>query len=132
MNFFLEKDRSKAFVVDITPLGLMEITRKSSGGLVAAAAMHERCVYCGGKGVVKDSAAVCSDILAELKAAGSKNIGGQFAIEVSSALAGVLNGEAKGALSAIAEKYQLKLNIIVRSSISKGSFLITPYSAPGM
>ncbi|MDR2400282.1 MAG: Rne/Rng family ribonuclease [Deferribacteraceae bacterium] len=124
MNLLLEKDRSKASVVDITPLGLMEITRKRSGGSLTSSA-YEPCEYCGGKGAIKSAIAVCSDILSELKAEGAKTNGGGFVIETSPAVSAILNGDAKEALASIAERYALNVDIITRAAFRKDSYLLS-------
>ncbi|MEJ5187450.1 MAG: Rne/Rng family ribonuclease [Candidatus Geothermincolales bacterium] len=47
----LEKDRTKAYVVDLTKLGLVELTRKNvSEGLLEA--FSEKCPVCDGRGVI--------------------------------------------------------------------------------
>lgn len=47
----LEKDRTKTYVVEISPLGLVEMTRKNvSEGLMEV--FGEPCPHCGGRGVI--------------------------------------------------------------------------------
>lgn len=59
-------DRAKATVVNISPLGLFEITRKRVQESLTKT-LTESCPYCEGRGVVKSKITVCYDILRELR-----------------------------------------------------------------
>jgi ribonuclease G len=121
MNSLLSRDRAKAFVVDITPLGLMEITRKRSGESLISS-MYEPCAHCGGKGLIKDADTVCVDVLREFKAEASKNSGQSMVIEAAPEISEMLSGKDA---AAIAAQYNIALSIIPRSSFRKDSYLIT-------
>lgn len=62
----LKNDRAKASVVNISPLGLVEITRKRVQESLARA-LSEPCPHCEGRGVIKSRISVCYDILRELR-----------------------------------------------------------------
>jgi ribonuclease G len=124
MNTLLGRDRAKACVVDITPLGLMEITRKRTGDNLSAA-IYEPCPYCGGKGMIKDSDSVCSDIFNELKQEAAAGRGKGITIEASAVITDILNNSGRETLDLIAAEYNIDLNIIARSSFRKDSYIIT-------
>jgi ribonuclease G len=124
MNTLLSKDRAKACVVDITPLGLMEITRKRTGDNLSAA-MYEPCPYCGGKGMIKDSDAVCLDIFNELKREAAAGRGKGITIEASAVITDILNNSGRETLDLIAAEYNIELSITARSSFRKDSYIIT-------
>lgn len=62
----LKKDRAKASVVNISPLGLVEVTRKRVQESLTAT-LSEPCPYCDGKGLVKSKMTSCYDILREIR-----------------------------------------------------------------
>lgn len=62
----MKKDRAKTSVVNISPLGLFEITRKRVQDSLNKI-LTESCPYCEGKGVVKSKITICYDILREIK-----------------------------------------------------------------
>ena len=50
----LKRDRAKTYVLPISPLGLMEMTRQRAQESLSDT-IYENCPYCGGRGVVKTS-----------------------------------------------------------------------------
>lgn len=62
----LKKDRAKASVVNISPLGLVEVTRKRVQESLTKV-LSEPCPYCDGKGLVKSKLTSCYDILREIR-----------------------------------------------------------------
>ncbi len=61
----LTKDRTKTFLTEISPLGLVEITRKRSRESMEQMLM-EPCVTCGGRGVLKTPQTVCYEIFRDI------------------------------------------------------------------
>lgn len=62
----LRNDRAKCSVVNISPLGLVEITRKRVQESLTRT-LSEPCPYCEGRGIVKSKLTVCYDILREVR-----------------------------------------------------------------
>jgi len=62
----LKNDRAKCSVVNISPLGLVEVTRKRVQESLTRV-LSEPCPYCDGRGIVKSRLTICYDILREIK-----------------------------------------------------------------
>jgi len=62
----MKNDRAKASVVNISPLGLVEITRKRVQESLSRV-LSEACPYCEGRGLVKSKLTICYDILREVR-----------------------------------------------------------------
>jgi len=62
----MKADRAKASVVNISPLGLVEITRKRVQESLSRV-LSEACPYCEGRGLVKSKLTICYDILREVR-----------------------------------------------------------------
>ncbi len=58
---FLSSDRSKVEIIDITPLGLVELTRKRIRENISSRFIDE-CPYCNGKGIVYSKSYILSKI----------------------------------------------------------------------
>lgn len=71
----VEKDHTKCLVVDITPIGLVEITRKRSSEPLMQK-LTTQCPYCKGKGFIKSTEMIANDIarkvVSKLKSNASK------------------------------------------------------------
>ncbi len=65
MNSAIAKDRVKTNVTDISPLGLVEITRKRTRESLEQV-MCETCHVCNGRGTIKTVQTVCYEILREI------------------------------------------------------------------
>lgn len=65
-------DKTKTNIVDITPLGLVEITRKKSRRNFEGT-MYGKCPYCGGRGLVKSPETVAINIGRELRTMAKRN-----------------------------------------------------------
>ena len=65
MNSAIAKDRVKTNVTDISPLGLVEVTRKRTRESLEQV-MCETCHVCNGRGTIKTVQTVCYEILREI------------------------------------------------------------------
>ncbi len=65
MNSAIARDRVKTNVTDISPLGLVEITRKRTRESLEQV-MCETCAVCSGRGTIKTVHTVCYEILREI------------------------------------------------------------------
>ena len=62
---FLEKDRAKSQVYDVSPLGLVEMTRKRTRESLEHI-LCEPCITCAGRGYIKTSETVCFELFREI------------------------------------------------------------------
>jgi ribonuclease G len=87
----LERDRTKTYVVEISPLGLVEMTRQNvTDG--PREVMTRKCPTCGGDGIVYSEASAAIDVERRLRTlvAGSKSQA--FRVEVAAPIASALVG----------------------------------------
>src|SRR5437763_3063566 len=87
----LERDRTKTYVVEISPLGLVEMTRQNvTDG--PREVMTRKCPTCGGDGIVYSEASAAIDVERRLRtlAAGSRSQA--FSVELAAPIASTLIG----------------------------------------
>lgn len=61
----LSRDRAKTYLTEMSPLGLVEITRKRTRESLGGLLMHS-CPVCGGRGALKTPQTVCYEIFREI------------------------------------------------------------------
>jgi ribonuclease G len=87
----LERDRTKTYVVEISPLGLVEMTRQNvTEG--PREILTRKCPTCAGDGVVLSESSAAVDIERELRALASGSRTQAFRVEVNPRVAGLLVG----------------------------------------
>jgi ribonuclease G len=110
----LERDRTKTYVVEISPLGLVEMTRQNvTDG--PREILTRKCTVCGGDGVVlsETSAAVDAERrLRELAASAPRTRA--FKVELNAKVASILIGPGASRLAAIEEETRRRFLIVGR------------------
>lgn len=87
----LERDRTKTYVVEISPLGLVEMTRQNvTDG--PREVMTRKCPTCGGDGIVYSEASAAIDVERRLRALATGSRSQAFSVEVSAPIAAALVG----------------------------------------
>jgi ribonuclease G len=87
----LERDRTKTYVVEISPLGLVEMTRQNvTDG--PREILTRKCPVCEGDGIVVSEASMAIDIERKLRALASASRHKAFKVAVNDHVAGVLIG----------------------------------------
>ena len=87
----LERDRTKTYVVEISPLGLVEMTRQNvTDG--PREVMTRKCPTCGGDGIVYSEASAAIDVERRLRALAAGSRSQAFRVELSDAIASALVG----------------------------------------
>ena len=87
----LERDRTKTYVVEISPLGLVEMTRQNvTDG--PREIMTRKCPTCGGDGIVYSEASAAIDIERRIRALATGSKSQAFRIEVAAPIASALVG----------------------------------------
>jgi ribonuclease G len=87
----LERDRTKTYVVEISPLGLVEMTRQNvTDG--PREVMTRKCPTCGGDGIVYSEASAAIDVERRLRALAAGSRAQAFRVELADSIASVLIG----------------------------------------
>jgi ribonuclease G len=100
----LERDRTKTYVVEISPLGLVEMTRQNvTDG--PREILTRKCTVCGGDGVVLSEASAAVEAERRLRAlAGSAPRTKAFKVELNAKVASILIGPGASRLTEIEEQ----------------------------
>jgi ribonuclease G len=87
----LERDRTKTYVVEISPLGLVEMTRQNvTDG--PREVMTRKCPTCGGDGIVYSEASAAIDVERRLRALAAGSRSQAFRVELAEGIASALVG----------------------------------------
>jgi ribonuclease G len=87
----LERDRTKTYVVEISPLGLVEMTRQNvTDG--PRELMTKKCPTCGGDGIVYSEASAAIDVERRLRALVAGSRSQAFRVELAAPIASALIG----------------------------------------
>jgi ribonuclease G len=87
----LERDRTKTYVVEISPLGLVEMTRQNvTDG--PREVMTKKCPTCGGDGIVISEATAALDVERRLRALATGSRSQAFRVELEAKIASLLIG----------------------------------------
>jgi ribonuclease G len=87
----LERDRTKTYVVEISPLGLVEMTRQNvTDG--PREVMTRKCPTCGGDGIVYSEASAAIDVERRLRALAAASRAQAFRVELADTIASALVG----------------------------------------
>src|SRR5438552_5932807 len=87
----LERDRTKTYVVEISPLGLVEMTRQNvTEG--PREVMTRKCPTCGGDGIVLSEASAAIDVERRLRALTSGSRSQAYRVELAAPIAAALVG----------------------------------------
>jgi ribonuclease G len=87
----LERDRTKTYVVEISPLGLVEMTRQNvTDG--PREVMTRKCPTCGGDGIVYSEASAAIDVERRLRALVAGSRSQAYRVELAASIASALIG----------------------------------------
>jgi ribonuclease G len=87
----LERDRTKTYVVEISPLGLVEMTRQNvTDG--PRESMTKKCPTCGGDGIVLSETSAAVEIERRLRALAAGSRHQAYRVEVAARVASILIG----------------------------------------
>ena len=118
----LERDRTKTYVVEISPLGLVEMTRQNvTDG--PREILTRKCTVCGGDGVVLSEASAAVDVERHLRAlAASAPRTKAFKVELHSRVANTLIGPGASRLMAIEEETKRRFVFVSRDDVPVNHF----------
>lgn len=122
---YLKEDRAKATVVNISPLGLVEITRKRVQESVARM-MSEPCPYCDGRGVIKSKITVCYEIMRNLRRIALENKGYKVIIEVNPDIGELLLAHESDSIENIEKNFNINVEIQLKDNFNHDRYMLTP------
>jgi ribonuclease G len=118
----LERDRTKTYVVEISPLGLVEMTRQNvTDG--PREILTRKCTVCGGDGVVLSEASAAVDAERRLRAlAASAPRTKAFKVALNASVASTVIGPGAARLTAIEEDTKRRFLLVPRDDVAVGHF----------
>jgi ribonuclease G len=118
----LERDRTKTYVVEISPLGLVEMTRQNvTDG--PREILTRRCTVCGGDGVVLSETSAAVDAERRLRGlASSAPRTKAFKVELNASVASILIGAGAARLAAIEDETRRRFLIEAREDVPTSHF----------
>jgi ribonuclease G len=118
----LERDRTKTYVVEISPLGLVEMTRQNvTDG--PREILTRKCLVCGGDGVVLSESSTAVDDERRLRAlAASAPRTKAFKVELEAKVASTLIGAGASRLMAIEEETKRRFLLVPREDVPVDHF----------
>jgi len=119
----LERDRTKTYVVEISPLGLVEMTRQNvTDG--PREILTKKCPTCGGDGIVVSEATAAVEAERRLRALAAGSKAKAFRIELSAKVASVLIGPGAGRLAQIEEQTKRRFLLEAKDDVHVDHFLV--------
>ena len=118
----LERDRTKTYVVEISPLGLVEMTRQNvTDG--PREILTRKCTVCGGDGVVLSEASAAVDVERHLRSlAASAPRTKAFKVELNAKVASMLVGPGASKLMTIEEDMKRRFLLVFREDVPVNHF----------
>jgi ribonuclease G len=118
----LERDRTKTYVVEISPLGLVEMTRQNvTDG--PREILTRKCTVCGGDGVVLSEASAAVDVERHLRAlAVDAPRTKAFKVELNATVASMLVGPGASRLMTIEEETKRRFLLVFREDVAVNHF----------
>ncbi len=107
----LERDRTKTYVVEISPLGLVEMTRQNVAH-GPREILTKPCPTCGGDGIVISETSAAVDAERKLRALASGTRSAAFRVELNAHVASILIGPGATRLRAIEERTRRRFFIV--------------------
>ena len=112
----LERDRTKTYVVEISPLGLVEMTRQNvTDG--PREIMTRKCTTCGGDGVILSDTTAAIDVERKLRAIAAGSKAKAFRVEVNSRVAAILVGAGAHRLVDLEERTKRRFFVETREDV---------------
>jgi len=119
----LERDRTKTYVVEISPLGLVEMTRQNvTEG--PREILTERCSVCDGDGVVISEASAAIDVERRLRGLARQSRSQAFKVELNARVAAVVIGPGAERLRAIEEQARRRFWVVSRKEVPVDHFTV--------
>lgn len=117
LDQYLKEDRAKSSVINISPLGLVEITRKRVRDSVSRM-MSEPCPYCEGRGVIKSKITVCYEIMRQLYRLAPHSNNLVIQIDANREVADILLNHESEVIEELESKHNVSIEIQYNNSVT--------------
>ena len=119
----LERDRTKTYVVEISPLGLVEMTRQNvTDG--PREIMTKKCPTCGGDGIVLSETSAAVEIERRLRALAAGSRHQAYRVEVAAKVASILIGPGASRLQELEKQTRRRFNLQPKEDTHLDHFLV--------
>ncbi len=119
----LERDRTKTYVVEISPLGLVEMTRQNvTDG--PREIMTKKCPTCGGDGIVLSEASAAVEVERRLRALAGGSRHQAYRVEVAGKVAAALIGPGASRLAELEEQTRRRFYLVPKENVHLDHFLV--------
>jgi ribonuclease G len=119
----LQRDRTKTYVVEISPLGLVEMTRQNvTDG--PREVMTKKCPTCGGDGIVISETSAAVEIERRLRALAASSRQQAYRVEVAAKVASLLIGPGAERLLELEKQTRRRLYLQPKEDVHLDHFLV--------
>jgi ribonuclease G len=119
----LERDRTKTYVVEISPLGLVEMTRQNvTDG--PREIMTKKCPTCGGDGIVLSETSAAVEIERRLRALAAGSRHQAYRVEVAAKVASILIGPGASRLQELEKQTRRRVYLQPKEDTHLDHFLV--------
>jgi ribonuclease G len=119
----LERDRTKTYVVEISPLGLVEMTRQNvTDG--PREVMTKKCPTCGGDGIVISETSAALDVERRLRALAAGSRHQAYRVEVAAKVAAILIGPGASRLVELEEQTRRRFYLVPKEDEHLDHFVV--------
>jgi ribonuclease G len=119
----LERDRTKTYVVEISPLGLVEMTRQNvTDG--PREVMTRKCPTCGGDGIVVSEQSAAVEIERRLRALAAGSRSQAYKVEVAAKAASILIGPGASRLMELEAQTKRRFFLEPKDDVHNDHFLV--------
>jgi ribonuclease G len=119
----LERDRTKTYVVEISPLGLVEMTRQNvTEG--PREVMTKKCPTCGGDGIVLSESSAAVDVERRLRALAAGSRHQAYEVELAARVAALLIGPGASRLLELEEETRRRFYLQAKEGVHLDHFLV--------
>jgi ribonuclease G len=119
----LERDRTKTYVVEISPLGLVEMTRQNvTDG--PREVMTKKCPTCGGDGIVLSETSAAVDVERRLRALATGTRSQAYRVEVAARVASLLIGPGASRLTELEKQARRRFYLVGKEDTHLDHFVV--------
>ncbi len=119
----LERDRTKTYVVEISPLGLVEMTRQNvTDG--PREIMTRKCPTCGGDGIVYSEASAAIDVERRLRSLVAGSRSQAYRVELAAPIAAALIGPGAGRLQELEAMTKRRFFLAAKADMHLDHFVV--------